>query len=346
MKTFPRILLSGIATFIFCAAFSLANNPAHAQALTRGASQEVDRVVAIVNQDVITRRDLDERTQLIMRKLQQQKMSVPPQAELQRQVLEQMALERIQLQKAQEEGINMDDAAVQRTIERLANANHLTVEAYRQRVVAQGISWNLFKHDVKSELMISQLRQKEIDSKITVSDTEVANYLARQQSAPDHSSADASMQAADAKHIQTQVRHILIRIGKGVSEQKARQQLLAIKQKIKEGDDFAAFARTYSQDGSASQGGDLGWVSAGETVPEFERAFTRLKEGEVSEPTRTEYGYHLIQVLGRRNAESNNKREAARQALGARKAEQAYANWLSTLRDSATIQYKLDDDKL
>lgn len=344
MKKSSRILLSGIATFIFCAALSLSTSPAHAQALARGTSQEIDRVVAIVNQDIITRRDLDERTQLIMRKLQQQKMPIPPQAELQHQVLEQMALERIQLQKAQEEGINMDDAAVQRAIERLANINHLTVEAYRQRIEAQGIPWRLFKHDVKSELMISQLRQKEIDSKVTVSDTEVANYLARQQSAPANASANVAMPDASAQ--QTQVRHILIRIGKGISEQKARQQLLTIKQKIKDGSDFAAFARTYSQDGSASQGGDLGWLNAGETVPEFERAFMRLKEGEVSEPIRTEYGYHLIQVLGRRSAESTNQREAARQAIGARKAEQAYANWLSTLRDSATVQYKLDDGKL
>ncbi len=344
MKKSPRILLSGIATFIFCAALSLLNSPAYAQALARGTSQEIDRVVAIVNQEIITRRDLDERTQLIMRKLQQQKMPIPPQAELQPQVLEQMALELIQLQKAQEEGINMDDAAVQRAIERLANLNHLTVEAYRQRIEAQGIPWRLFKHDVKSELMISQLRQKEIDSKITISDTEVANYLARQQSAPANSSVNAATPDASAQ--QTQVRHILIRIGKGVSEQKARQQLLTIKQKIKDGNDFAAFARTYSQDGSASQGGDLGWLSAGETVPEFERAFMQLKEGEVSEPIRTEYGYHLIQVLGRRSAESTNQREAARQAIGARKAEQAYANWLSTLRDSATVQYKLDDGKL
>ncbi len=346
MKIPPRILLNGTAAFIFCAALSFLNSSAHAQALAHSASQEIDRVVAIVNQEVITRRDLDERTQLIMRKLQQQKMPIPPLAELEPQVLEQMALERIQLQKAQEEGIDLDDVAVQRAVERLANGNHLTIEAYRKRIEAQGIPWALFKHDVKSELMLSQLRQKEIDSKITVSDAEVANYLARKHSAPANSSASTPMPSASPQQVQTQVRHILIRIGKGISEQKARQQLLTIKQKIKDGGDFAAFARTYSQDGSASQGGNLGWLSAGETVPEFEQAFKQLKEGEVSAPVRTEYGYHLIQVLSRRSAESDNERETVRQAIGARKAEQAYANWLSTLRDSATVQYKLDTDKL
>jgi len=106
--------------------------------------------------------------------------------------------------------------------------------------------------------------------------------------------------------------------------------------------DFANFARTYSQDGSASQGGDLGWISPGETVPEFERAMNNLKDGEVSDPVRSEYGYHLIQVLGRREAEGSVQQQldTARQAIGQRKAEQAYSDWLRELRDTAYVQYK------
>ncbi len=147
-----------------------------------------------------------------------------------------------------------------------------------------------------------------------------------------------------AKLTQTHVRHILMRVGDGLSEPAARQKLLDIRQQLGAGGDFAKFARSYSADGSASQGGDLGWISPGETVPEFERAMNNLKDGEISGPVRSEYGYHLIQVLARREAEGSvtQQMDLARQAIGQRKAEQAYADWLRQLRDSAYVQYKLD----
>ena len=144
-------------------------------------------------------------------------------------------------------------------------------------------------------------------------------------------------QAADApKLTQTHVRHILIRAADGVSEAAARQKLIDIKADVAKGGDFANYARTYSQDGSASAGGDLGWISPGETVPEFERAMNNLKDGDVSDPVRSEYGYHLIQVLARREAEGSvtQQLDLARQAIGQRKAEQAYSDWLRELRDT------------
>jgi peptidyl-prolyl cis-trans isomerase SurA len=149
--------------------------------------------------------------------------------------------------------------------------------------------------------------------------------------------------SADApKIVQTHVRHILLRVTDGSSEPAARQKLLDIKADVLKGGDFANYARTYSQDGSASAGGDLGWISPGETVPEFERAMNNLKDGDVSDPVRSEYGYHLIQVLGRRDAEGSVQQQLdlARQAIGQRKAEQAYSDWLRELRDTAYVQYK------
>jgi peptidyl-prolyl cis-trans isomerase SurA len=146
-----------------------------------------------------------------------------------------------------------------------------------------------------------------------------------------------------ARLVQTHVRHILLRVGDGQSEPQAREKLLEIKKEIQDGGgDFSKFARTYSQDGSASQGGDLGWVSPGETVPEFERAMNSLQDGQISDPVRTEYGYHLIEVLGRREAEGSvaQQMDLARQAIGQRKAEQAYADWLRELRDTAYVDYK------
>lgn len=146
------------------------------------------------------------------------------------------------------------------------------------------------------------------------------------------------------KLVQTHVRHILLRVGDGMSEPQARQKLLEIKKEIAAGGDFAKFAHTYSQDGSSSQGGDLGWISPGETVPEFERAMNTLQDGQISDPVRSEYGYHLIQVLERRESEGSiaQQMDLARQAIGQRKAEQAYADWLRELRDTAYVEVKPD----
>lgn len=436
------------AAGVFAAAL-LAGPVAHAQALapspTAGGAQIADSVAAVVNSDVITERELADRTGLIVRRLQQQNAPVPPADQLQRQVLDQMVIERIQLQKAKEDNITIDDATVQRTLERLAQQNQMTLDVYRARIEAQG-ALDDFPARCRTELTLSKLREKEVDSKITVSDGEVANYVASQrgpnalqsndlhlqhimfkvpenasqadiaaiqakaegvlkdaQSGSDFAklaknntqdtdaakggdlgfrtqaslpasivSAVATLrpnevnpqlirtdggfeiiklverrtgqgQAADApKLVQTHVRHILLRVADGVSESAARQKLLEIKDDVQKGGDFANFARTYSQDGSASQGGDLGWISPGETVPEFERAMNNLKDGQVSDPVRSEYGYHLIQVLGRREAEGSVQQQldTARQAIGQRKAEQAYSDWLRELRDTAYVQYK------
>jgi peptidyl-prolyl cis-trans isomerase SurA len=427
-----------LAAGAFAAALIL-SSPAGAQALSKGSVQVADSVVAVVNSDVITQRELEDRVGLITRRLQQQNAPLPPTAQLQRQVLDQMVVERIQLQKAKEDGINVDDATVNRTLERLAQQNQMTLDVYRARIEAQGVPWSTFTRDARTELTLSKLREKEVDSKITVSDAEIANYVASQRGPNAKQSSDLHLQhimfklppnasqtdiaavqakaeavlkeaqsgedfaklakqnsqdtdaakggdlgfrtqgslpagvvtavstpqlirtdggfeiiklverrsgqgtAADApKLVQTHVRHILLRVSDGMSESAARQKLVDIKRDVVGGGDFANFARTYSQDGSASQGGDLGWISPGETVPEFERAMNNLKDGDVSDPVRSEYGYHLIQVLGRRDAEGSatQQLDIARQAIGQRKAEQAYSDWLRELRDTAYVQYK------
>jgi peptidyl-prolyl cis-trans isomerase SurA len=443
-----KLRLATFATGLAAAASFMSAAPAHAQALGGGSGQTVDTIAAIVNNGVITQRELDMRSDLITRRLTQQHAPIPPADQLRQQVLNQMVLERIQLQKAREDGITVDDAALQHTLERLAQANNMTLEMYRARIEAQGVPWSTFTGDAKTELMLSRLREKEVDSKIQVSDAEVANYIASQRGptagltsdlhfehillkAPLNASqsdieaaqqkaqallqeatgganfeklAKANSQAADAskggdmgflapsklppefvaaasklrpgqvnpsvirtndgfeivrlverrsgqgatsadatKLTQTHVRHILLRVGDGMSEPQARQKLLEIKSEIASGQgDFDKFARTYSQDGSASQGGDLGWISPGETVPEFERAMNSLQDNQISDPVRSEYGYHLIQVLGRREAEGSvsQQMDLARQAIGQRKAEQAYADWLRELRDTAYIDYK------
>jgi len=442
-----KLRFATLAASLAAAASFLPVAPAQAQALSSGNGQTVDTIAAVVNNGVITQRELDERAGLIAHRLTQQNAPVPPMDQLRQQVLTQMVLERIQLQKAKEDGITIDDAAVQRTLERLAQANNMTLDMYRARIEAAGVPWATFTGDARTELTLSRLREKEVDSKITVTDAEVANYIASQRgpnagqtndlhiqhifvkaplNAPEtdieaaqkqadallaeakgganfEKLAKANSQAPDAaknsgdlgflapsklppefvtaaatlrpgevapqlirtsdgfeivrlverragqgssadapKLVQTHVRHILLRVGDGLSEPQARQKLLDIKNEIAAGGDFAKFARTYSQDGSASQGGDLGWVSPGETVPEFERAMNSLQDGQISDPVRSEYGYHLIQVLGRRDAEGSvaQQMDLARQAIGQRKAEQAYADWLRELRDTAYVEVK------
>jgi peptidyl-prolyl cis-trans isomerase SurA len=442
-----QLRLAILAAGLVAAASFLPVAPVQAQALSGNSGQTVDTIAAVVNNGVITQRELDERVGLIAHRLNQQNAPVPPMDQLRQQVLTQMVLERIQLQKAKEDGITIDDAAVQRTLERLAQANNMSLEMYRARIEAQGVPWTTFTSDARTELTLSRLREKEVDSKITVTDAEVANYIASQRGPGAGQTNDLHMQhifvkaplnapetdieaaqkkaqgllaeaksgadfeklaknnsqapdasknggdlgflapsklppefvkaasnlrpgeinpdlirtndgfeivrlverragqgtSADApKLVQTHVRHILLRVGDGLSEPQAREKLLDIRNQIAAGGDFAKFARTYSQDGSASQGGDLGWVSPGETVPEFERAMNSLQDGQISEPVRSEYGYHLIQVLGRRDAEGSisQQMDLARQAIGQRKAEQAYADWLRELRDTAYVEVK------
>ncbi len=442
-----KLRLATLAAGLAAATSFLSVAPVQAQALSGNGGQTVDTIAAVVNNGVITRRELDERMGLITRRLNQQNAPIPPVDQLRQQVLNQMVLERIQLQKAKEDNISVDDTAVQKTLERLAQANNLTLDTYRARIEAQGVPWSTFMSDARTELTLSRLREKEVDSKVTVSDAEVANYIASQRGpnagltsdlhlqhifvkaplnasetdieaaqqkaqallteakgganfeklaksnsqAPDASkggdtgfvspaklppefvkavstlrpgevnpdlirtsdgfeivrlverrAGQGSASADSTKLVQTHVRHILLRVGDGMSEPQARQKLLEIRNEIAAGGDFAKFAHTYSQDGSSSQGGDLGWISPGETVPEFERAMNNLQDGQISDPVRSEYGYHLIQVLGRRESEGSvsQQMDLARQAIGQRKAEQAYADWLRELRDTAYVEVK------
>jgi peptidyl-prolyl cis-trans isomerase SurA len=449
-----KIHLAALAASLAVAAICMpaahakkASVPAQPHAAAILGQQPVDMIAAVVNDGVITERELDARIALVARRLQQQKAPVPPLGQLRAQVLTQIVLERIQLQKAREDNITVDDSTVLHTLERLAQANNLSLDAYRARIEAAGVPWGTFVSDARTELILSRVREKEVDSKITVSDAEVANYIASQhglsagqfndlriehillkvtQDAP-QAEVDAAQQkaqallkealdgknferlarsnsqAADAKKggdmgflpsaqlppdlvqatstlhpgevsptlmrtdngfeivrlverrqgqdnnssgivpiVLTHTRHILLHVGDGMNDAQARQKLMELRQQIAAGADFGQLARTWSQDGSSSQGGDLGWISPGQTVPEFERAMNGLQDGQVSMPVRSEYGYHLIQVLGRREVQGSlsQQMDLAREAIGQRKAEKQYADWLRELHDSAYIDYK------
>ncbi|WP_281718108.1 peptidylprolyl isomerase [Pandoraea apista] len=440
-----------LASLCLAAGVALAQ-PAPVGAKVAGApassTRAVDSIVAVVNDSVITRKELDARIDEAKHQLTLAKRPIPDADMLQRQVLEQMIVTQVQLQRAKEDGIVVKDADVEQALQRIAADNRLSVDQYKARLSQAGVPWDAFRKEVREQIILARLRDREVDSQIQVSDSEINTFLAAQRGAtatpssteyrlseilvklpdgatPDQVSAaekkanealdkakaggdfaalakqysDAS-DAADGGdmgfriperipdlylnqvqklqpgtvvpqvlrsnigfHVvklievrkqggdqgmtvpQIHARHILIRVGDGVSEAQARQKLLDIKAQIESGKgDFADFARQFSVDGSASQGGDLGWISPGETVPAFERAMSELKDGQISDPVRSEYGYHLIQVLGHRESQvsGDQERNLAMQELRGRKSEQQYRDWLQQLRDSAYVDYRLN----
>ena len=155
---------------------------------------------------------------------------------------------------------------------------------------------------------------------------------------------DALVGAAPIR--QTHVRHILIKVTELTTSDDARHRLLGLKERLDNNVDFAELARLYSDDLSAAKGGDLGWLYQGDSAPVFERAMDTLKVGEISQPVRTSFGWHLIQVLERKNAEAGDERKRlmARNALIERRADEAYEDWLRLMRDRTYVEYRLEKD--
>jgi len=415
-------------------------------------SQLVDEVVCIVNNSVITRRELLDRVDEIEGQLRAAGRQPPPRNDLINEVLERLVLERVQTQAAQEAGIRVTDQELDRAVESVAQQNRMSATELRSRVEASGMTWTKYRDELRKQVQVIRLREREVDSKIQVYDGEIDNYLAARGAqggaapgpleynvsqilirVPDDASeaqkqqlrvkaegllkqaqggadfaqlAKASSDGPDAsqggamgfrqigrlpalfanavvdlqvgavapevlesaagfhvlklvakrsapaqanpaasdKITQTQVRHILIRTGPNMPEAEAKRQLAGIRDRIAHGGSFADAAKRYSQDGSAANGGDLGWVSPGELVPAFEQAMSRLRPGEVSEPVVTQFGVHLIQVMDRREVEvtPEKQRDFARAEIREEKLKAAYDDWVRQLRSQAYVEYRLN----
>ena len=405
---------------------------------------ELDRIVAIVNDDVITDSELSQRLRETRKQLELEKIAAPPDAALRKQLLERMVLERLQLQLAAQTGIRVGESDVDRAFETVARRNNLGAEEFRKALTQKGMDVVAYRNQLRDQLTIQQLLEREIGNRVTVTDSEVENFLENPQSRagmdvsyqlshiligiPESASSEAiqaarkraedirrqlagganfeqtavsQSQGADALkggalgwkkagelpelflevlktlpvggtsevlrspngfHIlklnnkrgdaqaeavtQTHVRHILLRPSEILSLDEARQKLLALRERIENGEDFAALARAHSEDtGSAASGGDLGWASPGQMVPEFEKAMNTLKPNQLSTPVRSSFGLHLIQVLERRSHDMSREREqaAARQQIHARKADERYEQWARQLRNEAFVEYLLEE---
>lgn len=432
-------MFSPYVAVLVCAAVVL---PPSAEAQKPTPAVVLDRIVAVVNDEVITRYELEERVKFATKQLRQQGTPLPPKDALERQLLDRMVTDRVQLQFAKETGLRVDDTELDRAINRIAQENKMTAQQLRQALDKDGVPFARFRDDIRNEIVITRLREREVDHKIVVTEGEIDNFLSLQQRAdvndeynlshilvvvPENASPEqiqarreraeqayaqlkggsdfrqvavAFSEAPDALqggtmgwrpssrlptlftdalkslragelspilrsangfHIlklndkrgggapvivqQTHARHILMKTNELVSESEARNRLLALKERLENKADFAALARAHSEDASATKGGDLGWLSPGDTVPEFERAMNALKPGEVSAPVQTPFGWHLIQVLERRNEDMSKERQrlAARQTLRARKSDEAYQEWVRQLRDRAYIELRPEE---
>lgn len=301
------------------------------------AAAELTRVVAVVNNEPITSTELQQYMVRAKRQVAKQGVQIP-EDELRQQVLEQMILEKLQLQVAKRMGITVDDTAIDRAIEDIARRNNMTLDALKQALAADGITFEQFREQIRREMTIARLRDREMEGRVTVSDAEVDHFLANN---PD---VMRRIEAEAGNVTQTHVRHILVRTNQTTNDEAAKAKLLALRERIVNGVDFAELAKANSDDGSAFKGGDLGWINPGDTVPQFEEAMNRLAPGEISQPVKTPFGWHLIQVLERRplTASEDYRRNYARQLLRRQKMDQAYNAWLQTIRAEAFVEIRRD----
>lgn len=437
-------LLLGLSLALCVSKADAAAPSARAAGVPRtGPTVLVDRILAVVNREVITRAELDERLQRTLRELRARKTPLPEREEIEKQVLERMIVDKIQLQLAKETGLQIDDLQLDAAVNRIAEGNRMSLAEFRRALESDKIPFDKFREEVRTEITLSRLREREVDNKISVAENEIDNLLAEQQTAgeaaaefnfahilfqvpeqarPDqlerqrgraeealkrysagvdfaqlaavYSDAPDALQGgvvgwrakdrlpelfaeelaklrpgqissvlrspagfhilklndqrgAGAPYIveQNRIRHILVRVSELVSEEEAKRKLQQLRERIVNGADFGELARQYSEDASASRGGDLGWIYPGDTVPEFERAFKGLAPKQISEPVKTPFGWHLLQVMERRTADASTERKRleARKALRDRKSDEAYQEWLRQMRDRAYVEYRLDD---
>lgn len=433
-----------VKLFILMSLFSYGVIDAAESASNKGNEiVKMDRIIAIVDQGVITEQELIDRTRSIAAQLEKQGTELPPENVLQKQILERLITDSLQLQFAAQTGLKVDDTQLNKTIERIAEQNKMTVDEFKTLLEKDGTSMRKFREDIRNEITIARLREREVENKLNISEAEVDNFLTTQANrgeeqdefevshilirTPEDSSPEdlekakektkeALKELADGKsfsqvsaefsnapnaleggamgwkngsqmptlfldvlknlqpgevakpvrspngfHIlkltnrrggtssmvvnQTHARHILIKLSEVVSEKEAKRKMDGIKERLDHGGKFEELARQYSEDGSASNGGDLGWVNPGDTVPAFEKAMNELGIGEFSAPVLSPFGWHVIQVLERRKQDMTKEatRLKARQEIRARKAEEAYQDWIREMRDRAFVELRLED---
>jgi peptidyl-prolyl cis-trans isomerase SurA len=409
-------------------------------------AETLDRIVAVVEEDVVLDSELNQEVQTIVRKLQANHVAMPPANILRKQVLERIIIQKLQRQLAEKSGAQVSEEMLQSAIADIARNNKMSIEQFKANLTKQGISYKKFAENVSNEIIISQLRSREIAGRIKVTDNEIKHYIETHNksgnadnsyhlghilvSVPETASAkqiqkakeratsivdklrkgqsfsELAMSASDdeqalkggdlgwrtlgevptifvdavskmqegevaeplrspsgfhiiklletkggikldEKHtaVKTKARHILIKTNEIVNDEEAKNKLLALKQRLKDGDDFATLARGNSDDkASALKGGDLGWVTSGVLVPPFEEAMNSLAVNQISDPVQTQFGWHIIQVLERQKQDNSSefRKTQVAEEIRRRKIEEETELWLRRLRDESFVEVYSD----
>ena len=405
------------------------------------AVQPLDRVVAIVDNDVVMQSQLDQRTHEVQQTIAKRGGGVPPASALEQQVLERLIVENLQLQIGERSGIRITDEELNQAIGTIAQRNGMSVEQFRAALARDGLSFDDARDQVKREMVISRVRQRRVAERIQVSEQEVKNFLASDLGkaqlseefrlanilipTPESASSDA-IQAAGKQAVEiykqlksgadfgqvaiarsasenaleggemgwrkaaqlpppfdrllssmavgdvtepvrtpggfiilklqekrgggqmlrdeVHVRHILIKPSEIRSEAATEQLAERLYERIRNGEDFSELAKSFSEDpGSALNGGDLNWVDPNSLVPEFREVMANAPQGEVTRPFKTQYGWHVLEVLGRRATDSTEqaREQQAMNVLRNRKYDEELQSWLRQIRDEAYVEIKL-----
>lgn len=403
----------------------------------------LDRIAAVVNEGVVLTSQLDTQTEEITARLRQQNTELPPRNVLRRQILERLVVEEIQMQRADKLGIQISDEMLNSALEGVARNNGINFPDLPQTLAQQGIDYRTYREEVRRQMTLQMLRQRDVIARINISPRELDQALARAKDSPNQNTeynvshilvsvpvtaspeqieargarakeaydkakggedfaqlaltysdsttnieggslgwrkgsqlpsivADqvAKMKAGEVSepirtpsgfHIfrlnetrggiqqavvaQVHARHILLTTNELEDDQTVEQKLNSIRGRIVDGhEDFAAIAAVTSKDpGSAADGGDLGWTGPGTFVPEFEKQIAALKDNEISQPFKTQFGWHIVQVLGRRqhDATEDKMRQQVFAQLRESKSEEETELWLRRLRDEAFVEYRM-----
>jgi peptidyl-prolyl cis-trans isomerase SurA len=265
-----------------------------------GAPRMLDRIVAVVNDEVITNGELEYRIHLAETQLSRQRIAMPPSDVLRKQVLERLILDRSQLELAKETGVRVDDGTVNAAVGRMADQNGMSIQAMRAKVESDGVPFNQFREDMRDEITMMRVRDREVDSKIQISEGEIDNYLQEQANTTE------STEEFD-------VAQILIGVPEIASPEfveRAHRRAEDLLAQIRTGADFARLAAGYSAAPEALQGGDLGWRSMDRLPSLFADMVKKLKPGEISPIVRSPVGFHILKLVAQRdssNARISNK---------------------------------------
>ena len=404
----------------------------------QSATEVLDQVVAIVDDDIVMASELRERIAAVNESIAARGIDAPPEDQLIRETLDRLILENIQLQKGQRVGVRISDAQLNSAMQRIAAQNRMTLDQFRQALEQQGQSYGAMREQVRREMIIQRVQGGNVNQRIQITDQEVDNFLATEEGQkmaqpeyhivhallaipPDASAAEvaaaeahieklakrirngesfegvvssstgqytfsggdlgwrklddlpslfsdvapglAAGQTADpirsdsGYHLvymaekrggeqvvaQTEARHILIKPSEIMTDEQARELVVELRTRAESGEDFGELAKEYSEDiGSAAEGGDLGWTSPGQMVPEFDKAMAATEVDQISEPVKTQFGWHIIQVEGRRQQDMTSEaiRAQAMNYLHDRKYQEELDAWLRQIRDEAFVDIK------